>query len=104
MGTILQRNPALEEVSHDPACIWNEDESGFMRIFSTMGQRVWVRRGRSFVARRRGWQKQDVTAIVAVNVVGQSVQPSLRWHNKKVRGDMFLKAACPISIAGTAED
>ena len=25
--------PTLEKVSHDLACIWNEDESGFMRNF-----------------------------------------------------------------------
>ena len=95
--------PALENLSHDPACIGNEDESGFMRNFSTVGQRVWVRRRRRFVARRRGWQRQHVTAIVAVNAQGQSVKPSLLWHHKQVRVDMFLKAACPVSIKGTAE-
>ena len=34
--------PALEKVSHDLACIWNEDES-FMCNFSTVGQRISVR-------------------------------------------------------------
>ena len=31
------------------------------------------------------------------------MKPSLFWHNKKVRGDMFLKATCPSSIKGTTE-
>ena len=46
--------PALDKVSHDPACICNEEESGFMRNFSTVGHRVGERRRREFVARRRG--------------------------------------------------
>ena len=31
---------ALENVGHDPFCIWNKDESGFFRGFSTVGQKV----------------------------------------------------------------
>ena len=56
-----------------------------------------------FSPARRGWQRQHVSAIVAVNAQGQSMKPSLFWHNKKVRGDMFLKATCPSSIKGTTE-
>ena len=57
--------PGLEKVAYNPCHIWNEDESGFFRQFTTVGQRVWVRKGRKTVARRRGWQRQHITAMVA---------------------------------------
>ena len=44
----------LEKVAYNPCHIWNEDESRFFRQFTTVGQRVWVRKGRKTVARRRG--------------------------------------------------
>ena len=33
----------------------------------------------------------------------ESVKPSLLRHNKKVRANMFLKVACPVSRKGTVE-
>ena len=38
--------PGLEKVAYNPCHIWKEDESGFFRQFTTVGQRVWVRKGR----------------------------------------------------------
>ena len=60
----------LEKVAYNPCHIWNEDESGFFPQFTTVGQRVWVRKGRQTVAGRRGLQRQNITAIVAVNAQG----------------------------------
>ena len=62
--------PCLEKVVYNPCHMWNEDESRFFRQFSTVGQRVWVRKGRKTMARRRGWQCQHVIAIVAVDAQG----------------------------------
>ena len=92
--------PGLEKVAYNPCHIWNEDESGFFRQFTTVGQRVWVRKGRKTVARRRGWQRQHITAIVAVNAQGQATKPALPWNTKKIRGDMFLRAQCPVTLKG----
>ena len=95
--------PALEKVAYNPSHIWNEDESGFFRQFTTVGQRVWVRKGRKTVARRRGWQRQHFTAIVAVNAQGQATKPALLWNTKKIRGDMFLRAQCPVTLKRTPD-
>ena len=92
--------PGLEKVAYNPCHIWNEDESGFFRQFTTVGQRVWVREGRKTVARRRGGQRQHITAIVAVNAQGQATKPALLWNTKKIRGDMFLRAQCPVTLKG----
>ena len=75
--------PGLEKVAYNPCNIWNEDESGIFPQFTTVGQRVWVRRGRKTVARRRGWQRQHITTIVAVNAQGQATKPALLWKTKK---------------------
>ena len=53
---------AIKKVSHDPACIWNGDESCFMRNLSTMGQGAWVTRRRRFVARR--WDGQGNMSLL----------------------------------------
>ena len=90
----------LEKVAYNPCHIWNEDESGFLCQISTTGQRVWVRKGRKTVARCRGWQRQHITAIVAVNAKGQATKPALQWNTKKIRGDMFLCAQCPVTLKG----
>ena len=95
--------PGLEKVAYNPCHIWNEDESRFFRQFTTVGQRVWVTKGRKTVARRRGWQRQHITAIVAVNAQGQSTKPALLWKTKKIRGDMFLRARCPVTLKGTPD-
>ena len=56
--------PGFEKAAYNPCHIWNENESGFLRQFSTVGQRVWVRKGRKTVAERHGWQRHHITAIV----------------------------------------
>ena len=88
---------------HHPCHIWNEDASGLFRQFSTVGQRVWVRKGRKTVAQRRGWQRQHITPIVAVIAQGQATKPALLWNTKKIRGDMFLRAQCPVTLKGTPD-
>ena len=55
------------------------------------------------MARRRGWQRQHITAIVAVNALGQATKPALLWNTKKIRGDMFLRAQCPVTLKGTPD-
>ena len=95
--------PGLEKVAYNPCHIWNEDESGIFRQFTTVGQRVWVRKGRKTVAQRRGWQRHHITAIVAVNAQGQATKPALLWNTKKIRGDMFLRAQCPVTLKGTPD-
>ena len=92
--------PGLEKVAYNPCHIWNEDELGFFGQFTTVGQRVWVRKGRKTVAPRRGWQRQHITAIVAVNAQGQATKPALLWNTKKIRSDMFLRAQCPVTLKG----
>ena len=92
--------PGLEKVAYNASHIWNEDESGVFRQFTTVGQRVWVRKGRKTVARRRGWQRQHITAIVTINAQGQATKPALLWNTKKIRGDMFLRAQCPVTLKG----
>ena len=62
--------PGLEKVAYNPCHIWNEDESGFFHNFSTVGPRVWVRKGGKSVPRRPGCQRQHITAVVPVNVQG----------------------------------
>ena len=52
------------------------------------------------MARRRGWQRQHITAIVAVNAQGQATKPALLWNTKQIRGDMFLCAQCPVTLKG----
>ena len=47
--------PGLEKVAYNLCQIWNEDESGFFRQFTTVGQHVWVRKAIKTVARRSGW-------------------------------------------------
>ena len=74
-----------------------------IRQFSTVRQRVWGRKGRKTVARRRGWHRQHITAIVAVNAQGQGTKPALLWNTKKIRGDMFLPAQCPVTLKGTPD-
>ena len=55
------------------------------------------------MARRRGWQRQHITAVVAVNAQGQATKPALLWNTKKIRGDMFLRAQCPLTLKGTPD-
>ena len=95
--------PDLEKVAYNPCHIWNEDESVFFRRFSTVGQRVWVRKGRKTVARRRGWQRQHITAIVALNAQSEATKPALLWNTKKIKGDMFLRAQCPVTLKRTPD-
>ena len=95
--------PGLEKVADNPCHIWNEDESGFFRQFTRVGQRVRVRKGKKNVAQRRGWQQQHITAIVAVNAQGQATKPALLWNTKKIRGDMFLRTQCPVTLKGTPD-
>ena len=84
--------PGLKNVAYNLCGIWNEDESGLFRQFSVLGQRGWVRKGRKTVARRRGWQRHHIRARVAVDAQGEANKPALLWNNKKIRGDMFLRA------------
>ena len=79
------------------------DESGTFGQFATVGQHVWVRKGRKTVDRRCGWQRQHITAIVAVNAQGQATEPALLWNTKKIRGDMFLRAQCQVTVKGTPD-
>ena len=51
----------LEKVACNSYEIWNEDDVGFICQFSTVGQCVWVRKGRKTVARRIAWQQQRIT-------------------------------------------
>ena len=37
------------------------------------------------MARRRGWQRQHITAIAAFNAQGQARKPALLWNTKKKR-------------------
>ena len=83
--------------------MWNEDEPRFFRQFSTVGQRVWVRKGRKIVAWHRGWQLQHIRAIVAVNAQGEATKPALLCNSKKIRGDMLLRAQCPLTLKGTPD-
>ena len=46
---------------------------------------------------------QHITAIVAVNAQGQATKPALLWNTKKIRGDMFLRAQCPVTLKGTPD-
>ena len=55
------------------------------------------------MARRRGWQRQHITTIVAVNAQGQATKPALLWNTKKIRGDIFLRAKCPVTLTGTPD-
>ena len=95
--------PGLEKIAYNHCHIWNQDESGCFRQFTMVGQRVWLRKGRKTVARRRGWQRHHITAIVALNAEGQATKPALLWNKKKVRGGMFLRAQCPLTLKGTPD-
>ena len=55
------------------------------------------------MARRRSWQQQHITAIVAVNAQSQATKPALLWNTKKMRGDMILCAHCPVTLKGTPD-
>ena len=58
---------------------------------------------RKTVARRRGWQRQHITTIVAVNAQGQATKPVVLGNTKKIRGDMFLCAQCLVKLKGTPD-
>ena len=81
--------------------IHNMDETGFFRNFGTVGSAVWVRRGRKHVARKRGWARQHIATLVSCFSAGTTNIPCLRWHNKKVKGEWFLKKKGPVRIKGT---
>ena len=93
----IHLKPGLKKVVYNPCHILNEDESGFVCQFSTVGQHVWVRKGRKTVARRCRRQRQHITAIVAVNARGQATKPAPLWNTKK-RADIFLRAQCPVTL------
>ena len=59
-------------------------------FYTTVGPKVWARRGRKVIACKRGWQRQHSTAIVVVKGQGNSVPRALLWSKKKIRGDMFF--------------
>ena len=88
--------PGLETVAYNPCHIPKEDESELFRQFTTVGQRVWVRKGRK---RKR----QHITAIVAVNAQGQATKSALLWNKKRIRGDIYLRAQCPVTVKGTPD-
>ena len=52
----LHLKPGLEKVAYNPCHISNEDEWGIFRQFFTVGQHVWVRKGRKTVAQCCGRQ------------------------------------------------
>ena len=55
------------------------------------------------MAPRRGWQRQHITAIVAVNAQGQAIKTAQLRNTQKIRGDMFLRAQCPVTLKGTRD-
>ena len=52
------------------------------------------------MALRRGWERQNITAIVTVIAEGQATKQALLWITQKKRGDMFLRAQCPATPKG----
>ena len=98
--------PALSCVNFEARYIHNMDETRFFRNFETVGPAVWVRRGSKRVARKRGWARQHISALVCCFAVGTNNTPCLMWHNKKFKGEWFLKkkgGGGPVRIKGTPD-
>ena len=93
-------HPALSRVNMKAQCMYNQDESGYFRCFLVNGK-VWARKGRSWVARGRGYDPICITAMVYVSVVGKTVTLALLWTWKNV---LFSKDACPMFIKAAQDD
>ena len=72
------------------------DESPFQVYYlSNSGQRVYTRRGRHQVWRKRGNQRKHVTLIGCVSAADAPLAPVLLCGNQKVRGEWFGHENCP---------
>ena len=81
--------------------MFNEDESGIFIDFDTGSLKVYVLRGTKTCARRRGYNRPQVTLVVCVCDDGCYVRPALLWPSALTRGDLVQHVACPISVKAT---
>ena len=64
--------------------------------------KVWARKGRRWVARRRGYNRTHIIAMVCVSAAGETL--ALLWTGKTVPGRLFSKEACHVFIKATQAD
>ena len=59
-------HPALSPVNMKAQHVYNQDESGYFRSFLVNIGKVWARKGRRWVARKRGYHGTYITAMVCI--------------------------------------
>ena len=97
-------HPTLLRVNMKAQHVYNQDESGDFRSFFVKIRKVLARKGRRWVARRRGYDRTHITAMVCVSAAGKTVTPALLWTGKKVLGRLFSKQACHVFMKATQGD
>ena len=75
--------------------MYNEDESGYFRSFLISIGKVWARKGKNRVARRRGYNRTHIKAMVCVSAARKTITPALL---------LFSKQACHVFIKATEGD
>ena len=94
-------SPALAKARYDPHYVFNEEESGLFIDFDTRSLKVYVLRGTTTCATRRGYDTHHVTLVACVSADGFYVRPSQLWPSALTRGDLFQHQACPILVKAT---
>ena len=67
-------------------------------------EKVWARKGKRWVARRHGYDRTHITAMVCVSEAGKTATPALLWTQTTVPGRLFSREACPVFIKATQGD
>ena len=81
----------------------NQDESGYFKSF-LVNNKVWAGKGGRWVARRRGYDRTHIKAMVCMSAAGKTITPAPLWIGKTVHGRLFSKKACPVFIQATQCD
>ena len=89
---------ALLRVKMKAQHVYNQDESGYFRSSLVNIGNVWARKGRRWVARRRGYDRTHITTMVCVSVAVKTAPTALLWTGNTVHGRLFSKKACPVFI------
>ena len=97
-------HPVLSPVNMKAQHVYNQDGSGYFRGCLANIGKVWARKGRRWVARRGGYDRTHIIAMVCVSAAGKPVTSALLWIGKTVPGLLFSKEPCPVFIKATQGD